>query len=163
MGYTPEKGFTLVEVLIAMVVLSLGLLGAVALHISAVGANTAANAMTNAVHLAQSRLEALMALEYTRNITDPNLLSDDKTTGKAESYTDADGNGLWDYREIYMDANHNGVWDAAHVDPNPPPGYVITWSVTDNRPVPFTKYIRMCVTEHTLKRPLMFTCIKSRQ
>jgi len=157
-----EKGFTLVEVLIAMVVLSIGFFGAASMHISAIDANTSANRMTEAAHLAQSRLEALMALEYTQDFTDPDLIGDDEISEDAEPFNDVNSNGLWDFGESYVDSNHNSVWDAAHVDSSPPPGYVITWSVIDNRPVPFAKYIRMHVTGHTKQRTFLFTCIKSR-
>jgi len=160
---TAEKGFTLVEVLIAMVVLSIGFFGAASMHISAIDANTSANRMMEATHLAQSRLETLMSLEYTQDFTDPDLISDNETSGTAEPFNDFNSNGLWDFGESYADSNHNRVWDAAHMDPSPPPGYVITWSVIDNRPVPFAKYIRMYVTGHRKKSTLLFTCIKSRQ
>ena len=160
---TAEKGFTLVEVLIAMVVLSIGFLGAASMHIAAVNANASSNSMTEAAHLAQSRLESLMALEYSLDFTDPKLISDDETSGSGEPFTDANSNGFWDFGESYADSNHNRVWDAAHVDPSPPPGFVITWSVIDDRPVPFAKYIRIYVTGYRKQRTLLFTCIKNRQ
>src|SRR4029450_6702274 len=61
---TTEKGFTLTEVLVATVVLSLGLLGLERMHIAAIQVNTIASRLTQATTLAQDRAEHLMALPY---------------------------------------------------------------------------------------------------
>lgn len=158
-----EPGFTLVETMAAIVVLSIGFLAAASMQISAVNANSSANRMTNAINLAQSRLEELMALEYSQVLADPDLTDDNDMIEEFEPYTDLNGNGLRDFKEPYTDSNGNGVWDAAHVDPNPPPGYMITWSVTDNMPTELAKYIRIFVTEHGSGRTLVLTGIKSRE
>ena len=59
-----EKGLSLIEVLVAMVVLSLGLLGLERVHIAAIQANTIASRLTQGTTLAQDRAEQLMALPY---------------------------------------------------------------------------------------------------
>ena len=157
-----ERGFTLVEIMVAIVVLSIGLLASASMQLSAVHVNSSANGMTAATNLAQSRLEELMALQYTQAFTDPDLIGDDAVGGTLEPFTDSNFNGLWDFGESYVDSNGNKVWDAAHVDPNPPPGYTITWSVIDNRPVKHAKFIRMYVTGHDKKKTILLTCIKPR-
>ena len=78
-----EKGFTLCEVLVANVVLSLGLLGLETMHIAAIQVNTIASRMTQATTLAQERAELLMALPYN----DP-ALADTTSQGSFTSYTD---------------------------------------------------------------------------
>jgi type IV pilus assembly protein PilV len=78
-----EKGFTLSEVLVAIVVLSLGLLGLETMHIAAIQVNTIASRMTQATTLAQERAELLMALPYN----DPTL-ADTTSKGSFTSYTD---------------------------------------------------------------------------
>ena len=65
-----EKGFTLSEVLVALVVLSLGLLALESMHLAAIQVNTVAKRLTQATTLAQERAELLMALPYT----DPTLM-----------------------------------------------------------------------------------------
>src|SRR5262245_7651701 len=68
-----EKGFTLSEVLVAMVVLSIGLLGLESMHIAAIQANTIASRLTQGTTLAQDRAEQLMALPYNDpDLTDTN-------------------------------------------------------------------------------------------
>lgn len=78
-----ETGFTLSEVLVALVVLSLGLLGLEGMHIAATQANAIASRLTQATTLAQERAELLIALPYN----DPALVD---TTGKGSftSYTE---------------------------------------------------------------------------
>jgi prepilin-type N-terminal cleavage/methylation domain-containing protein len=158
-----KKGFTLVEIMVAIVVLSIGFFAASSMQISAVSTNSSANHITEATNLAQSRIEELMALEYSRISTDPDLIDDAATAGGPESYNDSNGNGLRDEKEPYTDSNSNGVWDAAHVDPNPPSGYTITWSVLDNTTGSPEKYLRVYVTRHDNKRTIMLSCIKTRE
>jgi prepilin-type N-terminal cleavage/methylation domain-containing protein len=61
---TTEKGFTLTEALVAMVVFSLGLLALERMHIAAIQVNTIASRLTQGTTLAQDRAEQLMALPY---------------------------------------------------------------------------------------------------
>ena len=156
-----EEGFTLGEIMVAIVVLSIGFFAAASMQISAVSTNSSANHITEATNLAQNRLEELMTLEYSVHFTDPDLIDDVETAKGPEPYTDSNGNGLRDEKEPYTDSNNNGVWDAAHVDPNPPPGYTVTWSVLDNTTGSPEKYIRVYVTRHDNNRTVMLSCIKS--
>jgi type IV pilus assembly protein PilV len=80
---TTEKGFTLSEVLVAVVVLSLGLLGLARMHIAAIQVNTIASRLTQGTTLAQDRTERLMALSY-----DDAMLADTTGQGTFTSYTD---------------------------------------------------------------------------
>lgn len=158
-----EGGFTLVEIMVAIVVLSIGLFIVASMQISAVDTNASAGRMTESVNLAQEMIEELMILEYNESSTDPDLMDDGTMVGGSESFTDLNGNGLWDFSEPYTDANGNGAWDAAHVDPIPQPGYTITWSVIDNRPVSMAKLIRVYVTRHDIQKTVMLSCIKTRK
>ena len=78
-----EKGFTLSEVLVAIVVLSLGLLGLGSMHLAAIQVNTIASRLTQATTLAQDRAEQLMALPY-----DNAMLADTTAPGTFTSYPD---------------------------------------------------------------------------
>ena len=80
---TTDKGFTLSEVLVAVVVLSLGLLGLARMHIAAIQVNTIASRLTQATTLAQDRVERLLAITYK----DP-MLDDTTATGIFTSYID---------------------------------------------------------------------------
>ncbi|RLC29118.1 MAG: hypothetical protein DRH37_08170 [Deltaproteobacteria bacterium] len=158
-----EKGFTLLEVMVAVFVLSIGLLAAASMQILAVDTNASAIRRTEAVNLAQSRIEELMALEYSTTFTDPDLIADSVTAVGAEPFTDTNGNGLWEKGEPFTDVNGNGLWDPAHACPNPPPGYHIAWTVVDDIPVPETKCIRVYVWRCDSGKTTVLSCIKARE
>ncbi len=66
-----KEGFTLIEVLIAMSILSIGLLGIAGLATNAMKASTHAISMTQASNIAQDRLEALLSISIANlNATD---------------------------------------------------------------------------------------------
>jgi len=90
---TTEKGFTLIEVLVALGVFSVALLGLEKMHLTAIQVNTVANRLTQATTLAQDRVERFMAMPYN----DP-LLADTTTKGITTRYS-----------------------NAGHPDPSPPP------------------------------------------
>ena len=59
-----QDGFSLIEVMISIVVLSFGLLGVGAMQVSAVRTNSIANKITNASTILQDKIETLMALPF---------------------------------------------------------------------------------------------------
>ena len=65
---TNEQGFTLVSVMIAIVLVSVGMLGLFSTQVSAYALTTHANARTAAVNIARAHMETLKA-------TDPRVLS----------------------------------------------------------------------------------------
>ena len=77
------KGFTLVEVLVAMAVFSVALLELGRMQIVASQVSSAAGRLTRATALAQDKLEQLMALPYTDA-----MLSDLTPVGQTTTYTD---------------------------------------------------------------------------
>ncbi len=72
------NGFTLLEVVIAICILSIGLLAIASMQITAVEGNASSRDLTEATSWAQGKTEELMALPYTNgllnsgNQTDPN-------------------------------------------------------------------------------------------
>ena len=59
-----EKGFTLIETMIAMAILAIGILAVTSMQITAFQGNRAARRQTEAVALAAQQLEELGALPY---------------------------------------------------------------------------------------------------
>ncbi|MBU0484844.1 MAG: type IV pilus modification protein PilV [Proteobacteria bacterium] len=59
-----DNGFTLIEVMIAVLVLTMGLLGAAAMQTTAVNGNASAMKLTQATLLANDRVEILMSWPY---------------------------------------------------------------------------------------------------
>ena len=67
-----KEGFTLIEILIAMSILSIGLLGIAGLATNAMKASSNAISMTQASNIAQDRIEALLSIDIANiNTTEP--------------------------------------------------------------------------------------------
>ena len=79
-----EKGLTLLEVLVAMVVLSLGLLALAKMQITAIQVNATSGRLTQGTAIAQDQVEQLMALPYTDA-----KLDDQTPVGEVTTYTEA--------------------------------------------------------------------------
>lgn len=110
-----NDGFTLLEVIVAISVLSIGILAVASMQIGAIQGNSFAGHVTGGTTWAQDKLEELMALPYE----DP--------------WLEAAGNppGLDSAGNTHEEVNYEEV--------NSP--YTIRWNVTDNNPLPNTKLI----------------------
>lgn len=111
-------GFTILEVLIAMAIFAIGILGVAKMQLSAVSGNSSARGMTEAATVGQQQIEQLMALPY-----DDSLLSD--TNGDADAGLD----------EIAA-PDHSAVVDTV---------YNVLWNVADDQPIQGAKKIRVIV------------------
>jgi prepilin-type N-terminal cleavage/methylation domain-containing protein len=124
-----QEGFTLLEIIIAIAMLSLGILAIATMQVSAIKGNVHASGITEGITLAQERVEQLMPLHYNHF---------DLSDGSGDNDGQA---GLGD------DAN------ADHQDPNNPiklsgfgQQYNIYWNIAEDWPLPNTKTIRVIVT-----------------
>jgi len=109
-----NRGFTLIEIMIAMVIFVVGMLSVAAMQTSATKGNNTANRSTRAFTWCSDRMEVLMSLPYT----DANLVgAPDPGTTYAPAQT-ADG----------IDNDYDGQIDEVGES-----GVVtITWNVVDN-------------------------------
>jgi type IV pilus assembly protein PilV len=114
-----EQGFTLIEAVIAIGVLTFGILAVASMHISAIQGNSFAGQVTEAVTLATDQLEELIALPY-----DHDDLSD----------TDGDGNGGLD--DTQDEADHQSTEG----------GYTLYWNVAIDSVINNTRTINVIVT-----------------
>ena len=76
-----DEGYTLIEVLVAIAILSIGLLAIATMQISSIRVNDTARRMTRRATIAQDRLEYIMSLKYTHAV----LTSGAHTDGSAPS------------------------------------------------------------------------------
>src|SRR4030042_2282080 len=74
-----SEGFTLLEVMIALVILSVGLLGVCALQLVAIKTNAFSSEMTYATMIAQQQAEILKSLPFTNTNLDAATESDPHT------------------------------------------------------------------------------------
>ncbi len=117
-----ERGFTLIEVLIAMAIFSIGILGVGTMQIRSTSGNTSARIRTEASVWAQDRVETLMLLSY--GSTDLNPANNPHSVNE----------GLYT-----VDWN---VWD----DPAVPIAGAVTQFLNGIAPTPNTKIIEVTVT-----------------
>lgn len=125
-----QEGFTLVEVLIALFILTVGILGAAVMQIAAINGNSTAMRLTDASSWASDAHEALIALPFTlpgaATPTDPLLLDDN-------------GDGL-----AGLD-NTDIAGSPADGGPVLHENYTVFWNVADDYPITNCKTIRVIV------------------
>lgn len=87
-------GFTLIEILIAMAIFSIGILGVATMQISSVNGNANARKHLEASAFAQGRLESILSIPYN-NMVNSNVVNADgyrvQMTIQNQSDLDADG------------------------------------------------------------------------
>jgi len=109
-----NQGFTLIEIMIAMVIFMVGMLSVAALQTSATKGNTNANRSTRAFTWCSDRMEVLMSLPYT----DANLNAGPHSQANGDFTQASDG----------IDNDYDGEIDEAGES-----GAVnISWIVVDN-------------------------------
>jgi len=121
-----ERGFTLIEVLVAIMFLTIGLLSLNAMQVSSINGNADAIRLTTATNWASDQVETLLNLPYS------NSLLSSGTHDPENDGVDNDGDGATD------EDDEDGV-----------EGYQISWVVTNNPGgVPNIKQITVTVTKN---------------
>ena len=98
-----DVGFTIIEVVIAISILAVGLLGVAAMQTSAIQVNSAAGQMTTRMNWAQDKMEELMALPYTDTL----LVDNNSAVGVMTNHTDT--SPPTGYTITWSVDNHNPV------------------------------------------------------
>ena len=125
---TWSQGFTIMEVLIALAIFSIGILGVAAMQISATNSSCSAGRVTSNITWAFDRVEELMALPYTHAA----LSAGNHSVTAGNLSTDSDG----------IDNDSDGEIDEAGETGN----ISMQWTVTDDMPMNRTKTIQITVT-----------------
>jgi type IV pilus assembly protein PilV len=119
-------GYTLIELMIAIAIFSIGILGVYAMQIKSVKENAVGRDVTEKATWAMDRVEELIALPYD---------DADLTVGDHHPAADSDG----------IDNNNNGRIDEAGET-----GFMsISWSVQEGTPLPETKTISVTLSRNT--------------
>jgi len=114
-----EKGFTLLEVIVAISILTFGILAVASMQAASIRGNSFSSSVTEGTTWAGDEVERLMALSWD----DPLL-------------QDTDGDGAPGLGDIGGNADNNNVQGR----------YTIYWNVADNTPITNTKTINVIVT-----------------
>ncbi len=136
-----STGFTLVEVMIAMVVFIIGVLAVAALHVTSIRGNASASSFTEATTHAGDWIETLMTLPYN----DGRLQDGSGTGDGVNGLNDTVDNGGADFSQKTTDMR-----------------YTIDTNIADNAAVVYTKTIRVIVTwdDGNQRRKASFDVIK---
>jgi len=136
--FNDEQGFTLIEVLIAVAIFSIGILSVNVMQTTSIKGNSAANNITEATKWGVDQMEKFLAMDYANP-----LLFDDDNGG------------------VYVLANGStGTADGS--TPSLDNTYNIYWNVTDNAPIANTKTIEVIVTwVRSMPKSVTMTFIKS--
>jgi len=128
-----ENGFTLLEVLVAILIFSIGLLAAASMQVMAIRGNYHSAALTEASYCATGQMEQLLSL----NFTDENLQDTDGDGNGGLAHTDdpnLDGNAAVDTTNSQADFRQSqGI-------------YSVSWNVADDVTSNDTKTVKVTVT-----------------
>ena len=107
-----NQGYTLIEVLIAMAVFSIGILAVAAMQTTSVQGNASARRVTEATALAENQIESLLELPYDDNDLDPALNPHEAAQGPYTinwiiTDSDLDTDGVNDAKTISVTVNWN--------------------------------------------------------
>ena len=158
-----NNGFTLIEVICAIAILTVGILSLYSLQISSINTNSSANTITAASTWASDRVEILINRPYSCNPFSTNCHDLDDTNGNGTGQdTNFDGRD-----DVGPDFNF-GLNDATtatadHSVTSPDGRYTILWNVAVDTPLPNTKTIRVIVTssDRGVIKSVPLTYIKS--
>jgi len=81
-----ESGFSLTEIMTAVMVFSLSLAGFSGMQIAAIKLNARAHITTQMTTVAQEQMEELLSLSFTNSYTDPLLQDNDPAVGQGTTY-----------------------------------------------------------------------------
>lgn len=141
-----NDGFSLIEVIVALAVLTIGILSVNAMQSASIRGNHAASDITVATSWAADEAEQIFSMPYD----DPLLEDDGDGTNQ-----DMNNNGIDDDDEGIMrdgtpnfglDDNTAGTADGSRTSNDPDGRYTIYWNVADDVPIDNIKTIQVIVT-----------------
>ncbi len=137
-----NKGFTILEVLVAISILTIGLLAVASMQVSAIRGNNLSTKVTCALALAEDKMEYLLGLDYN----DPSL--QDRVLGNNADLSTITS-GSVDYEEPNIDeAGAEGGL------------YRRIWNISDDDPEPNNKAITVIVTWNQDKQKVSISSVK---
>lgn len=162
-----EKGFTLIEALVAMVILTIGIMTMYTMQISSIQGNSTASQITTAATSGANQIENIFAMDYTLLVdTDADGTNQD---GNDDGIDDNVGNfGLQDAQCCPNGNDPAGIPIAgctAKADgcaPGPD-GYAIYWNVAVDEPMPATKRVVVTVarTDRGVRKNVEYEYMKA--
>lgn len=138
-----QGGFTVIEVMIAITILAIGLLGIASMQMNAIRGNSLSDNITCALALAEDKMEELMGLDYFDPALE-DILFNNNLAGISE--------GLVDKQEQRID--EAGKLNAGH--------FRRVWNITDDTPIQDNKTITVIVLWDNNNHQVSLTSVKRR-
>jgi len=157
-----NRGLTLLEVLAAIAILAFGLLAIATMQATSVKGNSQAIGITEAISLAQDKVEELMRLPYDDPADNDDPLDDSDLDGTSQDVipgTDPQGDGVDDDGGNFglddtVDGGGNVIADESEVNGR----YTIYWNIAVDEPLNNVKTVRIIVVwsdRGTVKRAVV--------
>ena len=135
-----QMGFTIIEILIAISILTVGLLAVATMQVSAIRGNNLSDNVTIALALAEDKMESLMITDYS----DPDL--QDTEAGNNTNLTSIT---TIDHEELNIDETGAAGGDFRRI-----------WNIADNEPITSNKTISIIVTWNNGQHKVVISSIK---
>lgn len=140
-AYKNEGGFTLIEVMISISILTIGLLAVASMQMSAIRGNNMSDNTTCALALAEDKMEELLGLSYSHAD-----LANDPAAGN-----DSDLDSIVNVDHEEAGIGENGL---------SPGHFRRIWNIADNTPMSNNKTITVIVTWNEDKHKVSLSSIK---
>jgi prepilin-type N-terminal cleavage/methylation domain-containing protein len=145
-----EKGFTLIEILIAMVILGIAFMGLANLQISCINGNSNSCCLTKAVILAQDKMEELKSLNPDHpDLSDPNPGNNDNLRQSIDSQDS-------DHREDKIDIKGESSKTIQDLNYD---SYTRIWNVANNTPFSGRKTVVVIVTWESGRKSVVISSV----
>ena len=133
-----NKGFTVVELMVAVVITVIAFTGLVTMEIACVNGNSIASNVTTGITLAQDKMEDLMSLDINDPDLDDNNISNNGDLRK----------GVEDSTETGESSNSDDGHREENIDAKGNPGGMYTrfWNVAEDTPIDGQKTLVVIVT-----------------
>ena len=138
-----QQGFTIIEVMIAVAILTIGILGVASMQVSAIRGNNLSDNITCALTLAEDKMEELLGLDYDNPELEDVVQANNADLSRIEQ-------GWIDQQEINID--ETGKVNAGH--------FRRIWNLADDTPISNNKTITVIVTWNNDDHQVSLTSIK---
>lgn len=162
MYFPDNKGFTLIEVVIAIGIFSIGILATLGLQGAIVKGNANAHRVSDLVNWGSDRVEILRSMPYD---SDNNARDDDGDGVKDEAdefFRDGTGTdaGVAGLNNVPAKKPGDPVEVADNTVTSPDGNYIVYWNVAENYPGPKMKTVRVIVRNRLMNSDSAFTTVK---
>lgn len=139
-------GFTLIEVIVALAILTIGILSVNAMQTAAIRGNMTASDITISSTWASDRVERIFSMDYGDLTTGADGIRSTQDGNNNGIDDDDEGGGIDGIPNFGLEQDTAATADGDDVSPDGK--YTILWNVAENVPMPDTKTVYVIVTRN---------------